>query len=131
MLNQRTFYWIFLTFSPKYSGRQHGSPPDFVKDGTLRQTASGSLVLEMELTANPAPTVDWQFNGRPLTSGGRITTNMIEKSGIYTISMEIAHVTLADQGVYKVVVKNKYGTVTTTITVSGSMLHLRGMNIIG
>ena len=60
----------------------------------------------------------------------RITTNMIEKSGIYTISMEIAHMTLADQGMYKVVVKNRYGMVSSTITVSGSMLHLRGMEIV-
>ena len=88
-----------------------------MKQPSIRQTESGSILLECELMATPAPTVTWLLNSKPVTSGGRITTNMIEKSGIYTISMEISQVTSADQGDYQAVAKNTHGQATATLTV--------------
>ena len=76
------------------------------------------MILEFQLKANPAPTVTWTLNSNPITSGGRISTNLIEKSGIYTVSMEISHVTSADQGKYQAVVKNVRGKATATFTVN-------------
>ena len=89
-----------------------------MKQPSIRQTESGSILLECELTATPAPTVTWLLNSKPVTSGGRITTNMIEKSGIYTISMEISQVTSADQGDYMAVVFNEHGLANATLTLN-------------
>ena len=82
--------------------------------------------MTFELTSTPAPTVTWLLNSKPVTSGGRITTNMIEKSGIYTISMEISQVTSADQGDYKAVANNPHGQASASLMLnagSGKGIH--------
>ena len=94
-----------------------------MKQPSIRQTESGSIILESELTAHPAPTVTWLMNSKPVNLGGRITTNMVEESGIYTISMEISQVTSADEGEYKAVVKNAYGQATATLNVDLKGTH--------
>ena len=97
-----------------------------MKQPSIRQTESGSIILESELTAHPAPTVTWLLNSKPVNLGDRrITTNMMEQSGIYKISMEISQVTSADEGEYKAVVKNEYGQATATRS-----LNLKGKDIL-
>ena len=111
-----------------HKGVQKGSAPSLVKPPSIHHTESGSLILEMEVKGDPAPTVTWKFNSKPLISGDRISTNMVEKSGVYTISMEISHVSLADVGEYQVVVENTHGKTTFTLTVDASTVV--GMNIV-
>ena len=130
----RLYWYYFHNLSSPCQDIQQGSPPRFVKPNNIRRTESGSILLESELTANPAPTVTWLLNSKPVNLGDRrITTNMIEQSGIYTISMEISQVAAADEGEYKAVVKNKYGQATATITVNprGILTFLRHDTIIG
>ena len=121
-----------MFLSPKVM--QQSLAPSYVKQPSMRQTESGSLVLEFTLKSAYEPRVSWLLNSRPLTSGGRISTNMVGKmagnAGIYTISMEISQLTLADVGKYQAVVRNTRGQTVTTATFTLTGTQLRGMTIL-
>ena len=108
---------------PRLTNKRYGSNP-------IITIGSDFLSLEVEVEAAPVPTVDWVFNNKPLSIGGRITTNMRETfrgSGVYKISMRLSQVTSADQGVYQAVVKNRLGQAVATFSVTS--LHVKRMYI--
>ena len=95
-----------------------GAPPNFVQKPSIRQAPGGKIVLECQLTADPAPSIEWSLNGKPITSGGRILTSMKKQGNTYLITMEISQVTLQDGGLYQALAKNVRGEATATITLN-------------
>ena len=81
--------FIIVFFLCKLTGP---SPPMILSSPTISQTNNGDVVLEVQMTAQPAPTVEWTKDGNLVTPGGHVTTDLTSSNNIYTISMVIAQV---------------------------------------
>jgi len=72
-----------------------------------------NLSLDVNYSAHPDPTVEWFFNGAPMSGTGRVA---IQTDAWHT-SLNVRGLTPADEGVYKIKVTNKAGSKTATFTV--------------
>jgi hypothetical protein len=75
--------------------------------------SGASLMIDVNFTAFPDPTVEWFFNGAPLSTGGRTG---IQTDAWHT-GLNLHGITPTDAGLYKVKVTNKAGSKTATFTV--------------
>jgi hypothetical protein len=75
--------------------------------------SGAGLSIDVNFTAHPEPTVEWFYNGAPLSGSGRVA---IQTDSWHT-SVNVRNLTPADAGLYKVKVANKAGSKTATFTV--------------
>ena len=67
-----------------------GSAPHFLSKPKVTQTQD-SLLIQLELLANPTPSATWFLGAKPLNElGANFSTRMERKAGdVYILSMEI------------------------------------------
>ncbi|XP_059156398.1 twitchin-like isoform X4 [Physella acuta] len=94
-----------------------GSKPQFTQKPGIRQSG-GKIVVECQLTADPAPSIYWMFNNSPIQQGGRFLQSLRSDGPVHQISLELAQATVQDGGEYKAVAKNSLGEATATITLN-------------
>lgn len=87
-----------------------GTAPHFVSKPKVTQTAE-SLLIQLELAANPTPSATWFLGSKSLEElGANFETKIERKSGdFYLLSMEIQKPKNSDAGLYKCVVINELG----------------------
>ena len=76
---------------------------------------SGTTVnIDVNFTAHPDPTVEWFFNGAPLTSTG---VQASVRQDAWHTGLTVKNIKPNEAGLYKVKVSNKAGSKTATFTV--------------
>lgn len=91
--------------------------PKFTAKPSIRQLGT-SVVFEVDLLADPAPSITWYKDGEPLSPGGRYIVLMRTNGGNYSLLLEILDVTPTDGGTYKVVAKNSLGEANANLTLN-------------
>uniref|UniRef100_A0A8C0HLY0 Myomesin-1 n=1 Tax=Buteo japonicus TaxID=224669 RepID=A0A8C0HLY0_9AVES len=99
-----------LLTSPVYRARVLGGLPDVV---TIQE--GKALNLSCTVWGDPTPEVSWLKNEKPFVSDANCILKF--ESG-RNVSFTISTVSTLDSGKYSIVVKNKYGTETSDVTVS-------------
>jgi hypothetical protein len=56
--------------------------PRFTQKPSIQQTASGDLLMECMLEADPSPAVRWQHAGTPISASSRVNLTLVKVSGI-------------------------------------------------
>ena len=98
-----------------------GSPPNFVSKPSVRQAQQGKIYIECKLSSDPAPTISWMLNNKPIALGGRLNASTVKQGNVYLIALEMKDLTLQDKGEYKCIAKNARGEAVATL-----MLNLDG-----
>ena len=99
-----------------------GVPPKFTAKPSIRQLGT-SVVFEVDLLADPVPSIVWYKENTVLNAGGRYTILTRTDGRNYSLLLEISDVTTSDGGTYKVVAKNTLGEANANLT-----LNLEGMS---
>jgi len=73
-----------------------------------------SLTIDVNFTAHPDPSVEWFFNGTPLTSSGVQAT---ASTDAWHSGLTLKNIRPNEAGLYKIKVANKAGSKTATFTV--------------
>lgn len=95
-------YLYILVPKPK------GEAPTFVSELLPAKATEGEkLKLVFKITGTPAPAVEWFKDGEPLKDGRRVISSFNRGVG----TLELINVALDDQGKYKCVVTNHFGSV--------------------
>jgi len=79
-----------------------------------------SVNIDVNFTAHPDPTVEWFFNGTPLTSSG---VQASVQTDAWHTGLNAKNLKPNEAGLYKVKVSNKAGSKTATFTI-----EVKGMN---
>ena len=79
--------------------------PNFIDEETINLTSSQSFYLNVNIVANPPPTVTWYKGSTLLTSGASFSA--VGDTGV--ASLYFASLTTSDAGVYTVNITNPVG----------------------
>lgn len=100
------------------------SAPRFTKPPAIRQSPDDPtrLYLECQVQGTPKPDVTWFQNDNllPATSTKQKQSVKTAAGNNYDIALEISDLGANDAGTYKIVVKNKAGEVTASVTLNFS-----------
>ena len=96
------------------AGMAAGSPPNFVSKPSVRQDQR-KIYIECKLSSDPAPTISWLFNNKPIAMGGRLNASTVKQGNLYLIALEMKELTLQDKGEYKCIAKNPRGEAVATL----------------
>lgn len=92
-----------------------GEAPTFVSELLPAKTTEGGKVkLVFKVVGTPAPVVEWFKDEKPLQDGRRVTSSFNKGVG----TLELNNVTLDDQGKYKCIITNDFGTIEATSDVT-------------
>ncbi|TMS38630.1 hypothetical protein L596_005311 [Steinernema carpocapsae] len=84
--------------------------PRFTQKPSIQQTASGDLLMECHLEADPPPTIVWHHAGTPINEGPRVTLTLVQLQNIlYKASLIIKEPNANDGGAYKCTASNQLG----------------------
>jgi hypothetical protein len=103
-------------------GKGGGSAPKFTSKPAIRMLGS-SVIFEVSLSADPAPSITWFMGDKEVTDGGRYKITTQTDGANYTLLMEILSVSADDGGTYKISAKNNLGVSNATLN-----LNLQGMS---
>uniref|UniRef100_A0A7E4VU92 non-specific serine/threonine protein kinase n=1 Tax=Panagrellus redivivus TaxID=6233 RepID=A0A7E4VU92_PANRE len=86
------------------------SAPRFTQRPSIQQTATGDLLMECHLEADPAATVKWSHSGTPIEASSRVTLTLTNISGnLYKANLVIKEPSAGDGGAYKCTATNQLG----------------------
>ena len=85
-----------------------GCAPKFTAKPAIKQVGAG-VVFEVRLTADPTPTITWYHGDTVIQDGGHYKITMQTDGANYVLLLQIATISEADGGSYKVTAKNKLG----------------------
>lgn len=101
--------YMFLVPKPK------GDPPKFTSElSPISATEGDKIKLLFEVTGKPTPDVKWFKDGEPLEDRKGVMSSFERGAG----TLQLRNVTLNDQGRYKCVVTNEFGSVETETDVT-------------
>ncbi|KAK0400071.1 hypothetical protein QR680_003339 [Steinernema hermaphroditum] len=84
--------------------------PRFTQKPSIQQTASGDLLMECHLEADPPPTIVWHHAGTPISESSRVTLSLVQLQNIlYKASLVIKEPNANDGGAYKCTASNQLG----------------------
>ncbi|XP_052800015.1 twitchin-like isoform X4 [Mya arenaria] len=108
---------INLNFNAPGQNQQDGIAPNFTQKPVIRQEDGGKRMLfECQLTADPAPAIQWFRDSTALVASDRLKMDTKQKGPKeYTITLEISNVSPSDAGSYRVTAKNALGESNATI----------------
>lgn len=93
--------------------------PEILSDNFKDQHQFASCPIHLEAVAQgiPKPEATWLHDGKPIKADGRV--KIVEDGQLY--KLDITEVELADQGDYKLIIKNQLGELTkqARLSVSG------------
>ena len=94
--------------------------PTFTKKPSIREEDDGNrLVFECQLNANPRPDIQWFCGNTLVQEDHRVLSRIKEfEPNKYLVVLEVNDVIESDAGTYKVVAKNKRGTVHASINLN-------------
>lgn len=102
--------------------RMAASAPRFSKPPAIRQIPDDPtrLFLECQVQGTPKPEVTWFQNNNKLiaTSIKHKQTIKLAIGNNYDVALEISNLSPTDAGTYKIVVKNKAGEITASVTLN-------------
>ncbi|KAJ2949483.1 hypothetical protein O0L34_g15404 [Tuta absoluta] len=88
------------------------SAPTFTKQPEIKTTTKqGEILIPCRVKGVPAPKITWTYNAKPMSEGGKISFNSLEKSGEYTNDLRIKGVAKSDAGYYGCIATNANGTI--------------------
>uniref|UniRef100_A0A914C5C4 Ig-like domain-containing protein n=1 Tax=Acrobeloides nanus TaxID=290746 RepID=A0A914C5C4_9BILA len=84
--------------------------PRFTQKPSIQQTATGDLLMECHLEADPPPEVKWHHSGQLLTASSRVIFTLTNLQGIlYKATLVIKEPNANDGGAYKCTASNQLG----------------------
>ncbi|NWW69913.1 TITIN protein, partial [Climacteris rufus] len=90
-------------------------PPFFIRKPTVHKLIEGgSIIFECQVGGNPKPHVYWKKGGVPLTTGYRYKVSYKKETG--ECKLEISMTFADDAGEYTIVVRNKLGEASATVS---------------
>ena len=89
-------------------------------DNVISARSGTSVNIDVGFTAHPDPTVEWFFNGTPLSASG---VQASVRTDPWHTGLSVTNVRPNEAGLYKVKVSNKAGSKTATFTI-----EVKGMN---
>ncbi|NXX11899.1 TITIN protein, partial [Podargus strigoides] len=90
-------------------------PPFFIRKPIVHKLIEGgSIIFECQVGGNPKPHVYWKKGGVPLTTGYRYKVSYKRETG--ECKLEISMTFADDAGEYTIVVRNKYGEASATVS---------------
>ncbi|NXG82258.1 TITIN protein, partial [Stercorarius parasiticus] len=90
-------------------------PPFFIRKPMVHKLIEGgSIVFECQVGGNPKPHVYWKKGGVPLTTGYRYKVSYKRETG--ECKLEISMTFADDAGEYTIVVRNKHGEASATVS---------------
>ncbi|NXE21879.1 TITIN protein, partial [Ardeotis kori] len=90
-------------------------PPFFVRKPIVHKLIEGgSIIFECQVGGNPKPHVYWKKGGVPLTTGYRYKVSYKRETG--ECKLEISMTFADDAGEYTIVVRNKHGEASATVS---------------
>ncbi|KAK2180737.1 hypothetical protein NP493_429g01115 [Ridgeia piscesae] len=85
-----------------------GMAPKFTAKPAIKQVGAG-VVFEVRLTADPSPIITWYHGDTVIQDGGHYKIATQTDGANYVLLLQIATISEADGGSYKVTAKNKLG----------------------
>jgi hypothetical protein len=86
------------------------SAPRFTQRPSIQQTATGDLLMECHLEADPPPDVKWSHGGTPILASGRVSLTLTNLNGnLYKATLVIKEPSAGDGGAYKCTASNQLG----------------------
>uniref|UniRef100_A0A914Z2S4 Ig-like domain-containing protein n=1 Tax=Panagrolaimus superbus TaxID=310955 RepID=A0A914Z2S4_9BILA len=86
------------------------SAPRFTQRPSIQQTATGDLLMECHLEADPPPDVRWSHGGTPILASGRVSLTLTNLNGnLYKATLVIKEPSAGDGGAYKCTASNQLG----------------------
>lgn len=102
-----------------------GIPPTFSRKPKAKIVNEGDNVeLECRLVAVPEPEIMWFYQGKPVEPSDRVTVTTQSDMHMYSSIVSINDVKKVQEGVYRVVAKNREGQATLDITLKVSRLFV-------
>ncbi|NWW99578.1 TITIN protein, partial [Caloenas nicobarica] len=90
-------------------------PPFFIRKPMVHKLIEGgSIIFECQVGGNPKPHVYWKKGGVPLTTGYRYKVSYKRETG--ECKLEISMTFADDAGEYTIIVRNKYGEASATVS---------------
>ncbi|NWS55827.1 TITIN protein, partial [Chunga burmeisteri] len=90
-------------------------PPFFIRKPVVHKLIEGgSIIFECQVGGNPKPHVYWKKGGVPLTTGYRYKVSYKRETG--ECKLEISMTFADDAGEYTIVVRNKHGEASATVS---------------
>uniref|UniRef100_A0A493TUK4 Ig-like domain-containing protein n=1 Tax=Anas platyrhynchos platyrhynchos TaxID=8840 RepID=A0A493TUK4_ANAPP len=90
-------------------------PPFFIRKPVVHKLIEGgSIIFECQVGGNPKPHVYWKKGGVPLTTGYRYKVSYKRETG--ECKLEISMTFADDAGEYTIIVRNKYGEASATVS---------------
>ncbi|KFO86633.1 Titin, partial [Buceros rhinoceros silvestris] len=90
-------------------------PPFFIRKPIVHKLIEGgSIIFECQVGGNPKPHVYWKKGGLPLTTGYRYKVSYKRETG--ECKLEISMTFADDAGEYTIVVRNKHGEASATVS---------------
>ncbi|OCT63665.1 hypothetical protein XELAEV_18044764mg [Xenopus laevis] len=94
-----------------------GIAPFFIRKPTMQKLVEGGkVVFDCQIGGNPKPHIYWKKAGVPLNTGYRYKVTYNKESG--DCKLEISMTFADDAGEYTIVIRNKYGETSETVTLS-------------
>ena len=97
---------VLVAFYPE--SKVEGSAPKFTAKPSIKQVGAG-VVFEVRLTADPEPAITWYFGDSVIQDGSHYKISTQADGASYILLLEMATISAADGGSYKVTAKNKLG----------------------
>lgn len=102
-----------------------GIPPTFSRKPKAKIVNDGDNVeLECRLVAVPEPEIMWFYQGKPVEPSDRVTVTTQSDMHMYSSIVSINGVKKVQEGVYRVVAKNREGQATLDITLKVNHQYL-------
>ncbi|OXB61722.1 hypothetical protein ASZ78_002723 [Callipepla squamata] len=90
-------------------------PPFFIRKPVVHKLIEGgSIIFECQVGGNPKPHVYWKKGGVPLTTGYRYKVSYKRETG--ECKLEISMTFADDAGEYTIVIRNKFGEASATVS---------------
>lgn len=102
-----------------------GIPPTFSRKPKAKIVKEGSdVVLECRLVAVPEPDITWFYGNEPVKPSDTVSMTTQSDMHSYSTMVSISRVTKGQEGVYRVVAKNREGQATLDIVLKVDTLCL-------
>ena len=95
-------------FAVSTESKAAGMAPKFTAKPAIKQVGAG-VVFEVRLTADPSPIITWYHGDTVIQDGGHYKIATQTDGANYVLLLQIATISEADGGSYKVTAKNKLG----------------------